>query len=192
MKSVILFKKYKNTNNLLILFCICQLYLIENKVRNIAQIEIDESEEPYLKEMYKFLDGNRISFIKNEFGIVIGDKNNLIEIGIELEKNNYEKYAQNLGSFYKCAANEYGTGDMNHRIVIDCRITNDIGNFSFELFAQMCKKDVLQKNLSFTYSLVDDITRLFHKLDETIFISLQIYKPAKQPPPQNNPPKGQR
>jgi len=148
--------------------------LIENKVRNIAQIEFDESEfkdSSQLKELYKFLGDNNISFIKNNFGIVIGKKSNLLDIGLELENNyNYEKFAKNLGSFYKCASNTFDKN--NHRVVIQC----SVNGFNFELFAQMCNKDVLQRNLSFTYGLVDDISNLFHKLDKDIFVNLQIYK----------------
>jgi len=166
MKSIKLYKKYKNTKNDLILFCICQLYLIENNVRNIAQIEFNESEDSQY-ELYDFLHENHIPFLKRDgYGIVIGKNLNKKDL------ENHVNFAKELGAFYKCSSNTY---HKNHyRVVIECHVNG----FVLEVFAQMCTKEVLQKNMTFLYKFFNKITNLFHKLD--INVELNIHKDFKE------------
>ena len=109
MKSVGLFEKYKNTKNHLILFCILQLYLIENNLRNIAQIEFGESTKYHITRIYTFLHENNIPFVNsNNSGIIISNsKKKLDEIQhyIQNENYNYIGLSKKLGPFYKCSSN---------------------------------------------------------------------------------------
>lgn len=167
MKAKKLYEKYKNTKNWLILLCICQLYLIENKVKNIAQIEFKESEDSqYLTEMYEFLNENHIPFLKRDgYGIVIGKNLNKKDL------ENHVNFAKELGAFYKCSSDTYYKN--HYRVVIECHVNGLV----LEVFAQMCTKENLQKNMTFIYIFFNKITNLFHKLD--INVELNIHKDFK-------------
>ena len=172
MKSVVLFEKYKNTKNKLIMFCILQLYLIENNLRTIAQIEFQESSKNHRTRMYTFLNENHIPFINsNNHGIIISnDKGRLDEIK-DLKDENYDHIglSKKLGSFYKCSSNTY---HKNHYfIVIQANF-----NVDYELFAQKCKKDTLNKNIKFIYKIYNEVSILFSKLDENIRVEMETYK----------------
>ncbi len=173
MKSVVLFEKYKNTKIKLIMFCILQLYLIENNLRTIAQIEFQESSKNHIRRMYRFLNENHISFIEsNNNGIIISNnQRRLDEIKNLIKDDNYDYIglSKRLGSFYKCSSNTY---HKNHyRIVIQANM-----NFDYEIFAQMCKKDTLDKNLKFIYKIYNEVSILFGKLDKNIRVEMETYK----------------
>jgi len=136
MKSIILYEKYKNTKNYLILFCIFQLYLIENKLRTIAQIDIGKSQTKYsIAKMYAFLEENNIPYSKNYFGILISDK----KMDLHLQEDDFIGLSKELGVFYKCSSNTYSNN--HYRVIIQA----GINNFHYDIFAQMCKKDTLEK-----------------------------------------------
>jgi len=146
MKSVVLFEKYKNTKIKLIMFCILQLYLIENNLRTIAQIEFQESSKNHIRRMYRFLNENHISFIEsNNNGIIISNnQRRLDEIKNLIKDDNYDYIG--------------------------------LSNFDYEIFAQMCKKDTLDKNLKFIYKIYNEVSILFGKLDKNIRVEMETYK----------------
>ena len=91
MKSVVLFEKYKNTKNKLIMFCILQLYLIENNLRTIAQIDFKQSTKYHRTRMYTFLNENGIPFVNANYGVIISnDQRRLDEIKDFIKDDNYD------------------------------------------------------------------------------------------------------
>jgi len=173
MKSVGLFEKYKNTKNHLILFCILQLYLIENNLRNIAQIEFGESTKYHITRLYTFLHENHISFIhSNNNGIIISSNKKKLDELKDLIQDNYDYIglSKKLGPFYKCSSNTY---HKNHYRIVIQAIVN--GN-AYEIFAQMCKKDTLEKNLKVIYKIYNNVSVLFGKLDKNIHVEMETYR----------------
>ena len=174
MKSVKLFEKYKNTRNHLNYlrgFCILQLYLIENNLRSIAQIDFREESKYHITRLYTFLHENHIPFVVNQFGIIISnDKKNLKELKDYIQTDDFVGLSKKLGPFYKCSSNTY---HKNHyRIVILAIIDGAV----FEIFAQMCKKDTLEKNVKYIYKIYNNVSLLFSKLDKNIFVKMETYK----------------
>jgi len=51
-----------------------------------------------------------------------------------------------------------------------------INGIIFEIFAQMCKKDTLEKNLKVIYKIYNNVSILFGKLDKNIHVELETYK----------------
>jgi len=172
MKYVVLFEKYKNTKNKLIMFCILQLYLIENNLRTIAQIDFKQSTKYHRTRMYTFLNENGIPFVNANYGVIISnDQRRLDEIKNLIKDDNYDHVglSKKLGSFYKCSSNTYKNN--HYRIVIQANM-----NFDYEIFAQMCKKDTLDKNLKFIYKIYNEVSILFGKLDKNIRVEMETYK----------------
>ena len=45
-----------------------------------------------------------------------------------------------------------------------------------EIFAQMCKKNMIQKNILKFYEIYLEIMEIFEKLDKKLFCKLETYK----------------
>jgi len=52
---------------------------------------------------------------------------------------------------------------------------NDSDNI-VEIFAQMCKKNMIHKNISKFYEIYLEIMEIFEKLDKKLFCKLETYK----------------
>lgn len=165
-----LYKKYKNTKNKYIYEIILQWYLIKQKMRNIALIQVSETKflPPLVKFMnendisYKILDNTKMSSIKKNF-IIYNKKTFDID---NFDESNQKKFGELLGKFYVCASNDFRNN--NHRVVI---LFNNI-----EIFAQMCKKANIIDNFEKFYNIYLKLHKLFYKLDPTIFGKIEFYE----------------
>jgi hypothetical protein len=72
-----------------------------------------------------------------------------------LDKTFGKKFGQQLGKFYYCATNDVSKN--HYRIVIT---VNQV-----EIFAQMCKKNMIKKNISKYYNIYLRIIEIFRKLE---------------------------
>lgn len=138
-------------------------------MRSIAQIDFKQSTK-YHRTRYTFLNENHISFINANYGVIISNKN-LDDVKDLIKDGKYDHVglSKKLGSFYKCSSNTYKNN--HYRIVIQANL-----NFEYEIFAQMCKKDTLEKNLKFIYKIYNEVSILFGKLDKNIRVEMETYK----------------
>ena len=87
----------------------------------------------------------------------------------DLDTTYGKKYAKQLGKFYVCATDDFK--DNNYRIVIH---VSGVNTFA-ELYAQMCKKTMITKNINKTIKILDEIKEILFKLDNKLHIKIQIY-----------------
>ena len=161
-----IYDKYKNTKNRQIYEIILQLYLISSGFRDIALVYLQDfsksgfSDLPKskLEKIIKFLGKNNIPFYVNKSFLVLYNPD-------KLNTSAGKKFGQQLGDFYNCASNDFSK--HHYRVVIT---VNDV-----EIFAQMCKKSMIQKNISKYYEMYLEIMEIFGKLDKTIFGKLITY-----------------
>ena len=166
-----LYKENNNTKNRYLLELILNLYLMKCKYRNIFQIYLFDNK--YIKDIKQILENISYNYLIVEHTeykhtrIIVYDKK-LFNID-DLDTTYGKKYAKQLGEFYVCATDDFKNN--NYRIVIQVS-----GIYTrAELYAQMCKKTMITKNINKTIKILDEIKELFHKLDKTIFIQIQIY-----------------
>lgn len=161
-----IYDKYKNIKSHHIYEIILQLYLIFSGFRDIALVRLDNLPKSSLEKIIKFLGENNILYhiLKNKSFLVLYNPNkfNIDKLNTTAGK----KFGKQLGDFYNCASNDYSKN--HYRIVI---IVNNV-----EIFAQMCKKSMIQKNISKYYEMYLEIMEIFGKLDKTIFGKLETYK----------------
>ena len=146
-KAKEIYNKCKNTKNPRIYEIIFQLYLISSGFRNVALVCLDDLQKPKLEEIMKFLGRNKIIY---KF---FPEKSYLILYN--LDKSFGKKFGQQLGKFYYCATNDVSKN--HYRIVISVN--------RVELLAQMCKKDMIGKNISNYYKIYLEISKIFKKLE---------------------------
>ena len=158
-----IYDKYKNTKNRHIYEIILQLYLISSGFRDIALVYLFNLEKSSSEKIIKFLGKNNIPFTINKSFLVLYNPNKF-DID-KLNKSAGKKFGQQLGEFYNCASNDFSKN--HYRVVIT---VNDV-----EIFAQMCKKSMIQKNISKYYEMYLEIMEIFGKLDKTIFGKLETY-----------------
>ena len=77
-----------------------------------------------------------------------------------------------LGNFYTCATNDIS---KNHYRVVISVSKHDSDNV-VEIFAQMCKKNMIHKNIAKFYEIYLEIMEIFGKLDKKLFCKLETYK----------------
>jgi len=162
-----LYNKYKNTKNIKIYEIVLQYYLIKSQYRNIAFISGYSLNKIKLNILIKFMNKNNISYklMDEKYDFIIYDPNK-IDIN-NINKIKPKEIGKLLGDFYICASNNYGQNN-EHRIVI---------NFNnIEIYAQMCKKTKIIKNLDKIYIIYLEISKLFNNLDKNIFGKIEIYK----------------
>jgi hypothetical protein len=174
----IIYDKYKNTKSRHIYEIILQLYLISSGFRDIALVYLQDLGKPGFSDLQKsssekiikFLGKNNILYhiLKNKsFLVLYNPKKFDID---KLNKSAGKKFGKQLGDFYNCASNDFSKN--NYRVVIT---VNEV-----EIFAQMCKKSMIQKNISKYYEIYLEIMETFGKLDKTIFGKLETYEIPKQ------------
>ncbi len=166
-----IYNKYKNTKNSHIYEIILQLYLISSGYRNIALVYLQDlgksgfSDLPKSssEKIIKFLGKNRIPFyINKSFLILYNPKKFNID---KLNESSDKKFGKQMGDFYNCASNDFYKN--HYKVVIT---VNEV-----EIFAQMCKKSMIQKNISKYYEMYLKIMEIFGKLDKNIFGKLETY-----------------
>lgn len=166
MEAKIIYHKYKNTKIQEIYEIILQWYLISIGYRNVALVYVES--KSILEKIIKFLKKNNIYYY-------IFDEKNFIDLVIynpkkfnidELDKSKGKKFGHQLGDFYTCATNDKSKN--HYRVVIS--VSN------VEIFAQMCKKNMIQKNIAKLYEIYLDIMENFEKLDKKLFCKLETYK----------------
>ena len=168
-----IYDKYKNTKNSHIYEIILQLYLISSGFRNIALVYLQDLGKSGFSDLsksssekiIKFLRKNNIPYhiFKNKSFLVLYNPNKF-DID-KLNESSDKKFGKQLGDFYNCASNDFSKN--HYRVVIT---VNEV-----EIFAQMCKKSMIRKNISKYYEMYLKIMEIFGKLDKTIFGKLITY-----------------
>ena len=172
MDSTALYHKYKNTKIQEIYEIIIQWYLISTTYRNIALVYVKSKLK--LEKIMIFLKKNNISYrIFDEKSYIDLVLYNPKKINIdELDKSKVKKFGQQLDDFYTCATNDIS---KNHYRVVISVSKLDSDNV-VEIFAQMCKKNMIHKNIAKFYKIYLELMENFEKLDKTLFCKLEIYK----------------
>ena len=172
MDSTVLYHKYKNTKIREIYEIIIQSYLILTGYRNVALIYVNSKSK--LEKIMIFLKKNNISYH-------IFDEKHYIDLVLynpkkfnidELDKSKVKKFGQQLGDFYTCATNDVSKNQ--YRVVIS--VSKLDSNNVVEIFAQMCKKNMIHKNIAKFYKIYLELMEIFEKLDKKLFCKLEIYK----------------
>jgi hypothetical protein len=165
----LIYKKYYKTKNSHLLELLLNLYLMNCKYRNIFQIHLYNTK--ISKEINEILDNISYNFLiveeKNDTRIIIYNKKlfNIDELDITYGKI----YAKQLGEFYVCATNKFNNN--HYRIVIQVQGLNT----NAELYAQVCKKKMIIKNINKIINILNDIKQLFYQLDKTLQIEIKLY-----------------
>jgi len=161
-----IYDKCKNTKNRRIYEIILQWYLISSGFRDISLIYLDNAKKPKLEKIFQFLRKNKIIykfFPKESYLILYNPRKFNIN---NLDKSFGKKFGQQLGKFYYCATNDVSKN--HYRIVIS---VNQV-----EIFAQMCKKDMIAKNIFNYYKIYLEISEIFKKLDKKLLGKLETYE----------------
>jgi hypothetical protein len=172
MDSNALYHKYKNTKIKEIYEIIIQWYLISTSYRNVALIYVNS--ESKLEKIMRFLKKNNISyrfFDKKDYKDLVLYNPKKFNID-ELDTSKIKKFGKQLGNFYTCATNDIS---KNHYRVVISVTKLDSGNV-VEIFAQMCKKNMIHKNITKFYKIYLELMEIFGKLDKKLFCKLEIYK----------------
>lgn len=172
MDAKIIYHKYKNTKIREIYEIILQWYLVSIGYRNVALVYVES--KSILEKIMRFLKKNNIYYYifdeKSYIDLVLFNpkKFNIDELDISKEK----KFGHQLGNFYTCATNDKS---KNHYRVVISVSKHDSDIFS-EIFAQMCKKNMIHKNIAKFYEIYLEIMEIFEKLDKKLFCKLETYK----------------
>ena len=172
--STTLYNKYKNTKIKEIYEIILQWYLVSMGYRNVALVYVKYKSK--LEKIIKFLKKNNIYYY-------IFDEKNYIDLVIynpkkfnidELDKSKGKIFGQQLGDFYTCATNDVSKN--HYRVVISVSKSKSDSDNIVEIFAQMCKKNMIHKNIAKLYEIYLEIMKIFEKLDKKLFCKLETYK----------------
>lgn len=172
-----LYEKYKNTKTSQIYEIILQWYLIQKGIRDLALVYLKDFRKKIKlspakwRTIRKFLESNNISyhvFNDEEYLVLYNPDKFSIE---DLNETGGKNFAKQLGEFYDCASNDFSNNF--YRVVIN---VNNV-----EIFAQMCKKNMIKKNISKYYEMYLKINDLFNQLNpkDFFFCKLEIYKLPK-------------
>ena len=163
MDAKIIYHKYKNTKIREIYEIIFQWYLISTGYRNVALVYV-KSNKSKLEKIIRFLKKNNISYRIFDTDLVLfNPKKFNID---ELDTSKVKKFGQQLGDFYTCATNDVSKN--HYRVVISVNVV--------EIYAQMCKKNMIHKNIAKFYEIYLEIMEIFGKLDKKLFCKLETYK----------------
>jgi hypothetical protein len=169
MDSTALYHKYKNTKIREIYEIILQWYLISTGYRNVALVYV-KSNKSKLEKIINFLKNNNIFYRIFEKDLVLYNPK---KISIdELDKSKGKKFGHQLGDCYKCATDDVSKN--HYRVVIS--VTKLDSDNIVEIFAQICKKNMIHKNISKHYKIYLEIMEIFGKLDKKLFCKLETYK----------------
>ena len=168
MDSTTLYNKYKNTKIQEIYEIILQWYLVSTGYRNVALVYVKS--KLILEKIMRFLMKNNISYRIFEKDLVLFNpkKFNIDELDTSKIKN----FGHKLGDFYTCATNDVSKND--YRVVIS--VSKPDSDNVVEIFAQMCKKNMIHKNIAKFYEIYLEIMEIFGKLDKKLFCKLETYK----------------
>jgi hypothetical protein len=153
-----IYDKCKNTKNCRVYEIFLQWYLISSGFRDVALICLDDLQKPKLEEIKKFLGKNKIIykfFPEKSYLILYNPRKFNIN---NLDKSFGKLFGQQLGKFYYCATNDVSKN--HYRVVISVN--------RVELLAQMCKKDMIAKNIFNYYKIYLEISEIFKKLVKLI------------------------
>jgi superfamily II helicase len=121
----------------------------------------------------RFLKKNNISYRIFEKDLVLfNPKKFNID---ELDKSKIKKFGQKLDDFYTCATDDVSKN--HYRVVIS--VSKPDSDNVVEIFAQMCKKNMIHKNIAKFYEIYLEIMEIFGKLDKKLFCKLETYKNSK-------------
>ena len=167
-KAKIIYHKYKNTKIREIYEIILQWYLISTGYRNVALVYVKSKSK--IEKIMRCLKKNNISYrIFDRDLVLYNPKKFNID---ELDKSNVKKFGHQLGDFYTCATNDVS---KNHYRVVISVSKLDSDNV-VEIFAQMCKKSMIHKNIAKFYEIYLELMEIFEKLDKKLFCKLETYK----------------
>lgn len=119
-----------------------------------------------MEEIKKFLRKNKIIykfFPEKSYLILYNSKKFNIN---NLDKSFGKRFGQQLSKFYYCTTNDISKN--HYRIVISVN--------RIELLAQMCKKDMIAKNILNYYKIYLEISEIFKKLDKNLLGKLETYE----------------
>ena len=162
MDSTALYHKYKNTKIREIYEIILQWYLVSIGYRNVALVYVKYKSK--LEKIMRILKKNNISYRIFDTDLVLFNpkKFNIDELDTSKVKN----FGHQLGDFYTCATNDVSKN--HYRVVISVNIV--------EIYAQMCKKNMIHKNIAKFYKIYLELMENFEKLDKKLFCKLETYK----------------
>jgi hypothetical protein len=158
-----------NNDNKILLELIINLYLIQCKYRNLFQIIFHKNDK--LDDINNILEITNSKFIMHAIDntsdirlIVYNDK--LFDIN-KLDKTYGKKFAQQLGKFYVCATND---SKRAYKYQIQLIVTQ----YNIPLYSQMCKKNIISKNINLLLKMSNDIKKILFNLDKNITTSIKI------------------
>lgn len=175
MNSTALYNKYKNTKIKEIYEIILQWYLISTGYRNVALVYVKSKSK--IEKIIRFLKKNNIYYY-------IFDEKHFIDLVIynpkkfnidELDKSKGKIFGQQLGDFYTCATDDVSKN--HYRVVIS--VSKPDSDNIVEIFAQMCKKNMIHKNIAKFYKIYLELMEIFEKLDKKLFCKLETYKNSR-------------
>ena len=79
-----------------------------------------------------------------------------------------------MGDFYTCATDDVSKN--HYRVVISVSKSKSDSDNIVEIYAQMCKKNMIHKNIAKFYKIYIEIMEIFGKLDKILFCKLETYK----------------
>ena len=163
------YNKYKHQKSPLFDLAI-NYYLLYHNYRNICQIEIELNDKGIikLKQLLPTLQGiNFSTFInKNNNWIRFIIYNKFFDIS-KLDITFGEKFAHQLGNFYKCATDKT-FGDI--RIVLSVKKNN----LYSDVYAQKCHKLQIIQYLPFFMKKQQELKQILQKLDKNINVIIEI------------------
>ena len=175
MDSTALYNTYTNTKSKYKYEIILQWYLISTGYRNVALVYVKSKSK--IEKIIRFLKKNNIYYY-------IFDEKHFIDLVIynpkkfnidELDKSKGKIFGQQLGDFYTCATDDVSKN--HYRVVIS--VSKPDSDNVVEIFAQMCKKNMIHKNIAKFYEIYLEIMEIFGKLDKKLFCKLETYKSPK-------------
>ena len=170
-----LFKEHYEKSSILFELTI-GLYLLKCNYRNIFQLwySLDNNKTP-LKTITDIKMEKKFYYIKkkNESTIIFIIYNQKTFNIKELDKTDGKKYAKQLGKFYKCATNGEEYIGYGHRITINAFNYTKMKN-SCEIYAQICKKTNICKNINTFLKIAEELKLLLFKLDKSLSIDINI------------------
>ena len=153
------------------------LYLLEKNYRNIFQLWYSiGSNKITLKEISDIIMSTKFYYIekkKNESTIIFIIYNPKTFNITDLDKTEGKKYAKQLGKFYKCATDGEEYKEYDNRITINAFNYTKMKN-TCEIYAQICKKKCISKNINTFLEIAKELKLLLFKLDKSLSIEVNI------------------
>jgi hypothetical protein len=148
---------------------ILQTYLILQGVRDIAQVFFTITD---INQIKSFLEKLPILYkleLKNKTRLILYKSEHAIA---NLNETYGKTYAEQLGSFYTCASENWKKHST--RIVIQA-FDSTSGIESIELYAQMCTDTMIEEHISVFLKLKNTLQTAFLKFNKNIEVQICIY-----------------